>query len=482
MTAGTGPGPLAGRSYHFSGVGGSGMAPMAQLTALLGARVTGSDRNFDRGLLLPVFDGLARAGVTLVPQDGSGVEPGIDALIHSTAVEPTNPDFTRAEALGISRIRRGSFLAKLAAERRSIAIAGTSGKSTVTAMVAHILVDAGFDPSFLGGGAAASLDGAFPPGSLRVGGSDWFVVETDESDGSVAEFSPAIATLTNLTRDHKELDVTAGLFARLLEQTRVRAVIHAGDPALAAVPLPSHLPVLTVAVDGDPVWIHPDLVADSVQLGPGAVRFKIGGADARVPFPGILTVQNAAIAVATAPAAGIPVAHAARSLESFAGVRRRLERIGSADGIEVFDDFAHNPVKIHMAVEALRPRGALWVFYQPHGYGPTRFFRDELIETFRSALRPEDHLLLAPIYDAGGTADRTIRSEDIAGPLTRAGISAKVVSSREEATQAIVAGAHRGDRVVVMGARDDTLPSFARDILAALLARTGEPAAGRAQR
>src|SRR6185503_4785940 len=134
-----------------------------------------------------------------------------------------------------------------------------------------------------------------------------------------------------------------------------------------------------------------------------------------------------------AHAAGIPVAAAARALERFGGVRRRLERIGAADEVDVFDDFAHNPVKIRMAVEALRPAGSLWVYYQPHGYGPTRFFQDSLIETFREVLRPEDHLLLAPIYDAGGTAQRTIRSEDIAVPLSSAGVSAKVASSREAA-------------------------------------------------
>jgi UDP-N-acetylmuramate--alanine ligase len=473
---------LAARRYHFSGVGGSGMAPMAQLVSLLGARVTGSDRNVDRGLRLPVFETLEKAGVTLVPQDGSGVIPGLDALVHSTAVEPTNPDFLRAQELGIARIRRGSFLASLAAERRAIAIAGTSGKSTVTAMVAHILLEAGFDPSFLGGGAAVDLAGSFPPGSLRVGGSDWFVVETDESDGSVAEFSPAIATLTNLTRDHKEIEVTAALFGRLLERTRERAVVHVGDPALAAVARPDHLSFLTVAVEGDPVWLPADLVARPLRLAPNEVRFEIGGAEARVPFPGILTVQNAAVAIATAHAAGIPVAGAARALERFAGVRRRLERIGAADGIDVFDDFGHNPVKIRMSVEALRPAGALWVLYQPHGYGPTRFFRDELIETFRAALRPEDHLLLAPIYDAGGTAERTIRSEDIADPLSRGGIDASVAPSREDALRRVIERARGGDRVVVMGARDDTLPSFAREILAGLLARAGEPATGRAQR
>jgi UDP-N-acetylmuramate--alanine ligase len=458
------------------------MAPLAQFASLLGGIVSGSDRSLDRGLALPVFDALVEAGVTLTPQDGSGVVPGLDALVHSTAVEPTNAEYQRAGELEIPRIRRGSFLAQIASERRAIAIAGTSGKSTVTAMVAHILLEAGLDPSFLGGGAALDLAGSFPPGSLRVGASDWLVVETDESDGSVAEFSPAIAVLTNLARDHKEIDVTTALFGRLLERTREQAVVHVGDPALAMVPRPGHLGFLTVALEGTPVWIPADLVARSIRLGPGDVRFEIGGALARVPFPGILTVQNAAIAIAAAFAAGVPVAQAARSMERFGGVRRRLERVGAADGIDVYDDFAHNPVKIRMAVEALRPGGALRIYYQPHGYGPTRFFRDDLIGTFRDVLRPQDQLLLAPIYDAGGTAERTIRSEDIAEPLRRAGIAASVSPSREEALHELIESARRGDRIVVMGARDDTLPSYAREILAGLLARSGEPATGRAHR
>jgi len=413
---------------------------------------------------------------------GTGVVPGLDALVHSTAVESTNPDFVRAGNLGIPSIRRGSFLAQLASERRAIAIAGTSGKSTVTAMVAHILLEAGFDPSFLGGGPAVDLMGAVPPGSLRVGGSDWLVVETDESDGSVAEFAPLVAVLTNLTRDHKEVEVTREMFGRLVSQTRERAVMNVGDPALANVPRPGHLSFLTVGVEGEPHWIDPDLLARSIRLSPNGVRFEIGGAVAQVPFPGVLTVQNAAMAIGAANAAGISVAAAARALERFGGVRRRLERVGVADGIDVFDDFAHNPVKIRMAVEALRPHGSLWIYYQPHGYGPTRFFRDELIGTFRDVLRPQDHLLLAPIYDAGGTAERTIRSEDLAEPLRAQHLHATVLPTRDAAMHELIEGAHRGDRVVVMGARDDTLPSFARDILAGLLARSGEPAASRAQR
>jgi len=272
------------------------------------------------------------------------------------------------------------------------------------------------------------------------------------------------------------------MFGRLLEQTRERAVINVGDPALAHVPRPGHLSFLTVAVEGDAIWIAADLTAATIRLSPAGVRFEIGGATARVPFPGILTVQNAALAIAAAYAAGVPVDAAARSLERFGGVRRRLERVGTADGIEVFDDFAHNPVKIRMAAEALRPSGSLWIYYQPHGYGPTRFFRDELIETFRAVLRPQDHLLLAPIYDAGGTAERTIRSDDIVEPLAHAGLAASVFPSRDEALRELIENVHRGDRIVVMGARDDTLPSYAREILAGLLARSGEPATGGAHR
>ena len=216
----TPPSPFANRRYHFSGVGGSGMSPLALLAASLGADVTGSDRNHDRGVELPIFIHLARGGVRLVPQDGSAVHAGLDAVVYSTAVERSNPDFRRAEDLGVTLVRRGSFLASIAAARRAVAVAGTSGKSTVTAMIAHVFERCGLDPSFMGGGAAVDLPGAIPPGSLRLGASDWFVVETDESDGSVAEFSPAIAVLTNLSRDHKDVEETARNFGRLLAQTK----------------------------------------------------------------------------------------------------------------------------------------------------------------------------------------------------------------------------------------------------------------------
>src|SRR4029079_10796081 len=161
-----------------------------------------------------------------------------DAFVHSTAVETGNPDFLRAIELDVPRIRRGSFLAQVASEHRTIAVAGTSGKSSVTTMIAHILVEAGLDPSFLGGGAAVSLPGSIPPGSIRVGGSDWLVIETDESDGSVAEFAPAISVLTNLSRDHKEIEDVARMFEALLNATTECAVMHSGDPILGRIQRP----------------------------------------------------------------------------------------------------------------------------------------------------------------------------------------------------------------------------------------------------
>ncbi|HLQ66792.1 MAG TPA: Mur ligase domain-containing protein [Candidatus Limnocylindrales bacterium] len=471
--------PLAGHRYHFSGVGGSGMAPLAMLALSLGATVTGSDRNLDRGVALHVFEELRRAGVTLLPQDGSGVVENLTAFVHSTAIEKDSPDFARAVALDVPRIRRGSFLARLAASRRTVAIAGTSGKSTVTVMTAHILVVAGYDPSFLGGGAAVQLNGASPPGSLRVGGGEWFVVETDESDGSVAEFTPAIAALTNLSRDHKEIDETARNFESLLTGTTERAVIHVSDPLLERVAVPSKLDVLRVAMPGL-TWAEPHLRVERIKLEPAAVEFFVGDARARVPFPGILTVENALLAIGAAVAAGVPLASAAAALTTFAGVRRRLERIGSAQGVDVYDDFAHNPVKIRAALRALRPSGALRVYYQPHGYGPTRFFAAELTEAFQDELRkPGDRLFLAPIYDAGGTADRSIRSEDLVRAMRERGVPAEIAPSREEASRGLVEGARSGDRILVMGARDDTLPAFARSLYAALVTRDESAAAQR---
>jgi UDP-N-acetylmuramate--alanine ligase len=452
------------------------MTPLAILAVSLGAEVTGSDRNLDRGLALPSFTALRDGGVRLTPQDGSAVTPDLTAFVYSTAVEKGNPDFLRAIELGIDQIRRGSFLAGIAAARRTIAIAGTSGKSTVTAMIAHLLLEAGFDPTFLGGGAAVRLRGSVPPGSLRLGDSEWFVVETDESDGSVAEFAPAIAVLTNLSRDHKEIDETARAFEALLEKTRERAVIHCGDPILGRVKCPESLPRIYAAVEGESTWAPPDLVARSVRLGHDSVRFEIDGTAVSVPFPGSMTVENALLAIAAAVAAGVPLSQVGAAMASFGGVRRRLESIGMAHGIDVFDDFGHNPVKIRAALEALRPKGSLWVYYQPHGYAPTRFFRDELIETLRAVMRRKDHLLIAPIYDAGGTTDRSIRSDDIVEALRKVRVDATLAPSRADAARQIAERARPGDRAVVMGARDDTLPAFAREILSALEEHSGSPA------
>jgi UDP-N-acetylmuramate--alanine ligase len=300
-------------------------------------------------------------------------------------------------------------------------------------------------------------------------------VETDESDGSVAEFAPAISVLTNLSRDHKEIDVTGRAFEALLQKTRERAVIHVGDPALATVAIPEELARLCVAVAGAPTWAPADLVATSIRVASDSVRFEVEGAVVSVPFPGALTVENALFAIGAAVAAGVSLEQAAGALASFRGVRRRLERIGEFRGVDVFDDFGHNPVKIRAALEALRPAGSLWIYYQPHGYGPTRFFRDQLVATFRDGLRRGDHLMLSPIYDAGGTADRSIRSEDLIEELRHAGVDARLAATRPDAAREIAKGVRPGDRAVVMGARDDTLSDFAREVLAAIGTKAGAP-------
>jgi UDP-N-acetylmuramate--alanine ligase len=147
--------------------------------------------------------------------------------------------------------------------------------------------------------------------------------------------------------------------------------------------------------------------------------------------------------------------------------------------VDVFDDFAHNPVKIRAALRALRPTGSLRVYYQPHGYGPTRFFAEEMTRAFKDELRSGDRLYLAPIYDAGGTADRSIRSEDLVRSMGDRGVPVVFAPTREEASRVMTEELRPGDRLLVMGARDDTLPAFARSVYAALVTRDDSPAAQR---
>lgn len=449
------PAPLAGGRFHYAGVAGSGMSALAQFQAMRGGVVSGSDRAFDRGERALARERLERLGITITPQDGSGVE-GAAALVVSTAVEEQVPDVATARRLGIPTVHRSEMLAHWVATMRSIAVSGTSGKSTVVAMVFEALRGAGRDPSVITGGELVCLEEEGLWGNAWAGESDLLVVEADESDGSLVRYRPAVGVALNLTRDHKTESEVLAMFETLRRRSHDRFVCGE-DPALASL----HAGSLRFGF-GEGAEVR----ARDLVLEPGGSRFRVDDVPVSLPVPGRHNVENALAALAVGSALGVPLRELAPPLARFRGVGRRFQSLGVARGIEVVDDFAHNPAKIAAAIETAhgRARRVLAVF-QPHGYGPTRFLREDLVETFCTRLRGQDRVWLLEVFYAGGSAVRDFSAADLVADMADRGTAAEFAASRDTLLDRLEAEAREGDLVLVMGARDPSLTALARELL-----------------
>ena len=473
---------VQGQRFFLVGIGGSGMLPLATILAGRGAIVEGSDRGLDQGRVPAKFDSLIARGIRLHPQDGSGIVSAEQTVVASAAVEDTVADIVAATRLGCARMSRAELLSTLFnASELPIGIAGTSGKSTVTGMIGWILHAMGRDPTVMNGAVMknfAAPDAPFASalvGANRKEGGDAFVSEVDESDGSIARYVPRIAVLNNVSLDHKGLDELRRLFADFAGKAEV-VVANVGDAETAAL-VAGMANVVTVAVEAEA-----DLWAENLVPEPFAISFELV---ARLPFgagemrrhvrlavPGRHNVANALAAIAAVAAAGIPLEQAVEAIGGFTGLRRRFDFVGAAGGVAVIDDFGHNPDKIAATLDTLHAfPGRLRILFQPHGYGPLKVMRRELVESLTQRLRPDDILVLPdPVYH-GGTVSREVTSADIVADLTAAGRDARHVANRAEAAALLVAEARPGDRIVVMGARDDTLSLLAAEMLESLRAK-----------
>jgi UDP-N-acetylmuramate--alanine ligase len=458
---------MSDKAYFFCGIGGSGMLPLASILRASGAQVAGSDRSLDAGRTAPKFDYLRSLGIDLFPQDGSGLQPGM-TLVTSAAVEETVPDVVRGKDLGLEHLRRPQLLAQLLnGADHSVAVGGTSGKSTVTGMIGWILHATGRDPTVMNGAVMKNfVTESAPFASALVGKPEMFVSEVDESDGSIALYRPEVAVLTNISLDHKELDELRGLFAGFLAAS-AKAVLNLDDPETRALAdaIPSKK-LVGYGLDSP----NADLVGRNLEQLPGGVRFDLdhGGKrqEVRLNVPGRHNASNALAAIAAVRQLGVPVAEAAAALSSFEGLRRRLETVGEAGGITVIDDFAHNPDKIDATLATLRAQpGRILIMFQPHGYGPIAKMGEELAESFAKGLAAEDRLFLPdPVYQ-GGTVDKSRGSDWLAEQIRERGGHAEHIADRAAIGERLIAEAKAGDRILVMGAREDTLAEFARELI-----------------
>ncbi len=465
---------LTSHPWFFCGIGGSGMLPLALILKHQGAEIAGSDRSRDQERTPEKFAWLESLGFHLFPQDGSGIASARQTLVASAAVEDTVPEVARARELGCPRMSRAELLATLFnAAECGIAIGGTSGKSTVTGMAGWIMAGTGRDPTIMNGAVMKNFVRPDAPfASARVGNSGAFVSEVDESDGSIALYRPKVAVLGNVSLDHKSLEELRQLFGDFLGCSDVSA-INLDDAETAALAARAKS-LVTFGIESEEAMIGVEpgsLVEDPASISATILDRRDGSSHPlHLKVPGRHNLANALAAIAATSAAGVPVAEAVSALASFAGLARRFDIVGtSPSGISVIDDFGHNPEKVSATLATLKAHpGRVIAFFQPHGYGPLRQMGAELAEVFARMLGPEDVTILCdPVY-FGGTVDRSQGSERIVRLIGEAGGVAEHIPGRKNCGKRIAEIARPGDRIVIMGARDDTLTQFAKDLLARL--------------
>jgi UDP-N-acetylmuramate--alanine ligase len=443
------------RDVHFTGIFGSGMSALAQYLRFQGIGVSGSDRllaSEDTSLIQRSLEGL---GCRIAPQDGSGVSAETDVVCVSTAIEESNPDISAARSRGLPIIHRSDLLAAIIATKQTIAVAGTSGKSTVTAMIFEFLSTCGQTPSLISGAGLRRLERQGLIGNAWSGGSDILVVEADESDGTLVKYRPEATVLLNVSKDHKTIDEIKTFFETLGSQSLWTAS-NADDPVLASLPA-----TVRFGRNDSGSW-RPD----HEELLPTSVKLYRNGMEYHLPLPGEHNLENLCAALCVCEHFGCEQAALADAVKNYEGVARRFSVTRTRQNVHVVDDFAHNPVKIAAVVRASRGLSERVIaVYQPHGFSPTRFLKDEYIATFQTAFRQQDSLYLLPIYYAGGTAQKDISSEDIIDGLGPVAFNAQALKDRDELLARLQADARPGDCVLLMGARDPSLPALVRKIV-----------------
>lgn len=443
------------RRLHFVGIGGSGMAGIAEVLANLGYAVSGSDVRASAAT-----ERLESMGVTVrIGHDAAQVQDA-DAVVVSTAIDPGNPEVAEARRTRKPIVRRAEMLAELMRFRYGIAIAGTHGKTTTTSLVAALLAEGGCDPTFVVGGKVKSA-GA----NARLGEGPYLVAEADESDASFLHLNPLIAALTNIDADH--LEAYGGDFARL-RATYVEflqrlpfyglAVVCADDAYNRELIPQIGRPVTTYAVHREA-----DFRASDLMPGQGGTRFKVSAPDGEhedlfLALPGEHNVANALAAIAIAREVGVEWAAIGRALAGFEGIGRRLEPCGDLQTgqarLALVDDYGHHPRELEATFQAVRaawPGRRLLVVFQPHRYSRTRDCFDDLCAVLSTA----DALVLCEVYPAGEQPIRGATSAALAEALrTRGKIVPVVVHGPDEVVPLLPDIAADGDVVLTLGAGD----------------------------
>ncbi|MBI3138947.1 MAG: UDP-N-acetylmuramate--alanine ligase [Sphingobacteriales bacterium] len=444
------------KNPFFIGVAGTGMSALAQYLGGIGKNVSGSDRFFVPGVYNETKEKLEAEGIRCFVQNGEGITAATDLVVVSAAIEDTVAEVQKAKQLNIPILRRSELLALIAASKRTIAVGGTSGKSTTSAMLFDILEKAGLEPSIISGAGLISIIREGKIGNAKVGAGDFLVIEADESDGSIVQYKPETGLLLNIDKDHQEIDELLTIFARFKSNSK-KFVTNQSHPL--TVPLSAGAANDFSTDPGHPAGYT---AVDFRQEGM-AIRFMVNGQHFSLHLPGKHNMENAVAAIAVAHQLGVDLPVCATALESYEGIYRRHQVLGNKHGIWLIDDYAHNPVKCAAAIAACQPVSPrLIAWFQPHGYKPTKFLRADFVKELAAVLRPGDEIWMSEIFYAGGTAVKDISANDLVNDLRALGKSAFFVEDRNDFLATV--RPHLSDNCVLllMGARDPSLEQFAR--------------------
>ncbi len=437
------------RHYHLVGIGGAGLSGLARILLAQGHRVSGTD-----AMESATLDGLRGAGAAVsTAQDGSAIPADTHLVVASLAIADDNPELIAARSRGIEVVAYPEALGRLMAEHRGLCVAGTHGKTTVTAALAYGMSEAGLDPSFLIGGDVPQL-----AASAHAGSGEWFVAEACEYRRAFLAYRPEVAIITNVEADHldcyrDEAEVVEA-FQSFAARVSDRLFVCAESPGAQTAARAAACSVETYGLEVDADW-----AATRVE-GPVGQAFCLrhGGDDLGrfdLLLPGRHNLTNAAGVVAAAHAAGAELDAIRSALASFRGAARRFERYGEHAGVQVVDDFAHHPTEIRSLLAAARetfPGRRIVCVFQPHQYSRTCTFLRE----FGAALAGADDVLVAPIYAARDSeADRmAVSSADVADQVRLRGGDAAACRSLESIAERLVARLRPGDVLLTIGAGD----------------------------
>ncbi len=462
------------KHLHFIGIGGIGMSGLASWCRTLDIKVTGSDRDASKTENAHILSPLKAQGIEIFPQDGSFIRSGKpDFLIYSSAIESDNPDFAAAPEIG--HMHRSALLAELIKRTENvsgIAVAGSCGKSTVTAYMSEALARCGDDAGFLNGAISKRCVSDLSIGNFHAGKGKFFVFEADESDKSLVNYAPDYAIILNMGTDHYSKEELAKVFAQFLNKVKKGAVLEKSVYEAVKPHLTTPPPALKIfsAVPGEGA----ELFVSDYRVTVTEERKALPQAEfnnalsLRLPAPGRHTAANALAVYAMLEMLGFPTETAVNAVEHFDGIRRRNDCAGfTTAGVPVYDDYAHNPEKIGSCLKTLSEitPGRIFTIFQPHGFGPLGFFRDELFNTLEETLKAGDTFFMLPPFYAGGTSSfKPTSQEVIADWKSRSAAPERYhfADDRDMVRQMLFEKTLPGDLIVIMGARDNSLSLYAR--------------------